>query len=194
MAWPFIATSVTLIAGYLQGVPPLAYLLAASAVVFAMMTVGIFMLMLMIYQLRPINKLKISGILLGRLNEQNRQGENKLKHLKYGLALENIGMFPLEYKVTPMRASLGASINPRPEREDRGIVQVGATNIFWEAAVPVTPEMRNKLVEGEYDFRVDYGRVSKLSHHLSKKYKVYVRFAASGDITSHEATEAPPPL
>jgi hypothetical protein len=191
-AWPFIAAGATMIVGYYQGTPPLAYLVCAASISFMAAGIGTLSYMLLWYQLRAINKLKIAFQFLGRMPRE-RPGQNRVPSVKYGITLENIAMYPIEFKISPRQVSLGANINPNPKRElSGGIVPVGGTNIFWEAAIPISGIIKNKTMEGEYDFKIDYGKAGKLYYSLEKKFRIYIRFGPDGEIISHEISDAPP--
>ena len=70
-----------------------------------------------------------------------------------------------------------------------GIAQVGGTNVFWEAAVPLAGNTKNQTVEGEYDFKIEYGKVGKLKCATDKKFKINVVFGPNGELVAHEACD-----
>ena len=59
----------------------------------------------------------------------------------------------------------------------------------WSEEVPVTPEMRGKLVEGQFEVKISYGRAGKKRYDVAKKYKIYAQFNGAGDVVSMEPSE-----
>jgi hypothetical protein len=189
-AWPFIFAGLTLLARYLQGTPPVAYLIAAASVTFMAAAIGILAFSLVVYQYRPLNKLTVSAPFLGKRYE-TFGATPKMVALKYGLTLANISMFPMQYEIVPHRVSLGASINPHPHREPvGGVVPIGGTAVFWEAEIPTTSQMKSHLVEGEYHFEIKYGKIGRLNYMLGKKFRFYVQFSRVGDVANFEPRPA----
>jgi hypothetical protein len=185
--WPAVLTGAAFIAGVIQGAPPLVWVFAASAMVFAFAVFGVLGVKTMLWMESPENKLRFSGIIPGK-----RFASKRLVGIKYGIQYQNTAMFPIDFTLTPLRVSLGGSINPNPRRDITGaLAQMGATGVFWEAEVPMTKDMKGQLVEGQLEVEIDYGRPGKKRFKLVKKYKTYVQFLPSGDTSTFESSEVP---
>jgi hypothetical protein len=159
--------------------------------VFAFVVAGMLGVKMLFWMETPENKLRFAALSLGK-----RYVGKKLTGIKYGITFQSTAMFPIDYKVTPSHVSIGSGINPKPTRQiTGGVVQQGATGIFWEAEVPLTREITASggVVEGEFEFEFEfefeYGRPGKKRFKETKKYITYFQFQPNGDLQSFESTE-----
>jgi hypothetical protein len=157
-AGPIIVSGIAFSAHYIEGVTqvPIPYLIAAVAFIFLCTTASVILLRFGIYLENPENKLQIAGPTIFVVRGPNK----KITHIKFALQLTNKALFPLSYKTTPIQVSLGGNINQDPNREvTGGIVQIGATNNFTEAAIPISREWKGQLIEGRFDTEIEYGKI-----------------------------------
>lgn len=182
---PFGMAVVTLASNWLGAPIPWPYVIGMACLAFGMTANGIFHVRQQMYQNDPEGKLRISGVVLGKMFKNG-----KLSGIKYGLQYTNQGWFPIELKVFPKQVSLGGNINPNPQRDVTGaIAQIGAIGTFFEAVVPVSAGMKNHTVEGILDVEIKYGRIGKLEHKFERKYRITVQFQQNGDVQNYESTE-----
>jgi hypothetical protein len=137
------------------------------------------------FQRTPEGKFRVSANSIGK-----RYEHKKLIAVKYGLAWQNVAIFPIEFEIKPIQVTLGSSVNPRPSRELTGsTAPLGASGVWWEAEVPLTREMKGETVEGQFDLEIEYGRPGKKRYSMIKKIKPTIKFLPSGDIEASEFTE-----
>jgi len=185
LSWPTFAVTVTAFTGYVEHFELAAIITLCSIVMF--FTMGFILLVkLYLWIETPENKWRINSIQVSKLYTKG-----KVTGIKYGVNWQNIAWFPIEYHMGhPIQVSLGGNINPNPGREFLGhVCQLGATGIFWEAEIPMTPTSRHGLQEGIFEFEVKYGKPGNLKFSYHKKFKVYVKFNTQGDIESYEVSE-----
>jgi len=188
-AWPFVVAGVALLGGWIQGFPPLPYLVAAVSLTFMAVAVGVFAVGATLFQENPEGKLAISGVIFARRYAAG--GGRKLLGIKYGIHHQTIARFPIEFSVKPVQASLGASFNPKPNRTvTGGIAKMGVPGVFYEAEVPVVErDMKGRLVEGKYELEISYGRPGNLKFKMTKEYLIYIQFGNNGDTVTLESCE-----
>jgi hypothetical protein len=182
---PYVGAAVTLFTGYLDPVVPLPWLMAAAALTFMALGLGMVAFEKSMFDRNPEGKLRIAGAILGK-----HYIGKKLAMVKYAIQHTNIATFPIEFEIIPLRVSLGGSINPKPDRPvTGGISQIGAVGMWWEAGVPVQSSMKGQLVEGHFDVEIRYGRPKKLKYRVTKKYLVSIRFNQVGEVESCDSSE-----
>lgn len=193
---PYAGAAVTLIAAYVSPGVPLPWLVTAAALTFMALSMGMFAFERASYDNNPEGKLRISGMNVAKRYEEiklkrGREIEQRVAGIKYGFQYSNIGMFPMELEIKPVRISLGSSINPDPQRPVKEtIAQIGTVGFWYEAEVPVTKEMRGKLIEGKFEVDIVYGRIGKRRRYvMERKFIVWIKFDLRGDIASFESTE-----
>jgi hypothetical protein len=110
--------------------------------------------------------------------------------IRYQCSYQNKAIFPIRFDITPCYVSLGASFNPKPQRDVTGsIVLGGAIGVFREAEIPIPDSMKGQLVEGKWEFKVGYGKPNKHQYSAIQKWRTYVKFNDSSDIEGFEATD-----
>lgn len=188
--WPSILSALTLAVGYLQGGTPVAYLVAAGSLTFMALTVGMFYTRELLFQRDPEGKLVFLAPVFAKRYSNVGTSKQKLAGIKYNLVIQNTAKFPMEFAINPLKVTLGSSVNPDPKRAvTGGIVPASGVGMFSEAEVPITAEMRGKLVEGQFEVTISYGRAGKKKYETTKKYKIFAQFNGAGDVLSVEPSE-----
>jgi hypothetical protein len=186
--WPLGVTAMTFLSGVIGGAPvvPWPYLLTATGLMFMATSTGAYYFSQFVYQQNPEGKFQVkSPSLVKRYGSQQ-----KLVSLKYQFIYENKAIFPIRFDVTPYHVSLGASFNPKPQRDVTGSIALGgALGFFTEAEIPTTDSMRGQLVEGKWEFKIGYGKPNKRQYSAIQKWRTYVKFNDDGDVEGFEATD-----
>jgi hypothetical protein len=190
-AWPWILAAMVPLSGLLNPSIPFPYLLTATIVSFAGIMVGAFYFRQYVFQQNPEGKFQLASFGLGKRYE-DREGKKELVGLKYMIMHQNSAMFEMDWEIIPRQVSLGASINPKPNRDiSGGRSPGGAVGMFSEAEVPRTDAMRGQVVEGQWEFDVAYGRPNRRRYTIRKKFRINIKFDVNGEVESAEPTEVP---
>jgi hypothetical protein len=171
---PFLLALLTAVAGYLQPLPWV-YVIVAATVVFAMTANGLLRLSELRARGTAQNKMSFQGIAVGASISRDRNGRPKtLDTVQIGIILQNSAHFPMAYHVDSIETSFESIVNTNPDRTFRGtIIPANSTAIFRDASIDVKKLALDKtLYDGHIKVKVRYGLPGWEKHYVEQNSNV----------------------
>jgi hypothetical protein len=180
---PILGGIVTAIAGVLQGLP-IAYIIAATAIVFAMIPTGLLRFDEWRTRITPQNKLVLQQAMFG-MDFQRDLSTGMATHITTAQAilfLYNSASFPIEFTMDEISSSMEGRINQNPILDNRGSVLHPTSQVlFGDARIEMGNFEVKSVIDGIISFKLSYGRKGNKKYKLEKHLKImYPQDAATG--------------
>ena len=173
---PAVTGCLTAAAAYAQGLP-LTWGIVAVAAVVAFTSTAANQIRSFALSYSVAGKLRLHDVKVGL----GVDTEKKWGGYAIGFVLRNAGDIPLEFLVHRASAHIdGQVVRHNPDRPD-GIVQAGTQHGYMIGVAKSDP-VADRMMEGELEFDLSYGRPGKLKHRMAEKYKLFAQTAPNGEV------------
>jgi hypothetical protein len=167
---PFLLSALAVVVGYLQAVPWL-YVIVAATFVFATVATGALRLSEFWARITALNKLGFQILPAADLVRDKKTGKIKsIEHVQICIVLQNNAHFPISYIIEELSTSFEGMVNPRPYRDTNGADIAPSTQGWYRDAMidvknmPVTKH----IFEGHIKFKLRYGLPGNEKHPMAR--------------------------
>jgi hypothetical protein len=166
---PLVTGAITLASGYFGNwAVPLPYLIAASAIVFAMTALGLISFSAWKERITPKNKLFILGAEVNWDDLKDSSGaSNGIEYVSLVIRVQNKAIFPLSFSIAQFDLSIESRIPKDKAIKGSAIIQANGGQGWYRSAtieLNITP-LRN--LTGKLDFTIAYGRPGNEKYRVS---------------------------
>ena len=184
--WPILPPIGIGLIGWIQGVPWF-YLFVGSGVLFAAISTGLLRFSEWKYRTIVQDKLVFNRVRVAK----ELADDGSVKSLRLGFQLNSSAMFPVQCRVSELATQFMSLFPPKKRyEEDSFIVPPQGFGWFDDHTIQVPNPPIDQSVEGQIEFRLDYGKIGHLHQSLHMRKKVFLRFDKRGDITVCEWIDA----
>jgi hypothetical protein len=169
---PLLVATMTGILGYLQGYP-LAYVIAAATVAFAMMATGLLRFDELIARRSAAHKVHFAGAAFAL--DYSRDEKGRIEGLPYAQAifvLINSASFPLSYELDDANCSFDNKVNAETKLIRKGILPATSQLQYRIERIDLENMAPRQTVAGKIKFRVRYGKVGRERYPIEKNLNI----------------------
>jgi hypothetical protein len=168
---PFLLSAMTVLAGYLQSVPWM-YVIVAATFVFACAAAGALRLSEFRARITAQNKLGLPQILpAANFIRDKKTGKIKsIEKVQICMVLQNNAHFPMSYLVDELSTSFEGIVNARPNRDTRG-ADIPPLSQGWYRDTPIDVKqmaITKQIFEGHIKFKLRYGLPGNERHLMER--------------------------
>jgi len=123
-------------------------------------------------------------LLFGRIRVQKQLNKaGRVTLLRFGFELHNRAVFPIQFDVQDLHTQAG-DLHPPKKPYPKPSITVGPDGKGWfdDFTIEVRDPIKSETIKASVDFRVKYGRPSRLNHELSLRHEAFLVFDAKGDM------------
>jgi len=156
---PFLLVLLTAVIGYLQTMP-LVYIIVAATFVFASASTGLLRIAELRARISTVNKLSFQGPFVAASFIKDKKGNSKsFDQVQIGVFLHNSADFPMSYYVETIESSFESTVNSKPNRKFRGtVISARTSTIFKDASIDCKKILLDKTIyDGHIKIKVKYG-------------------------------------
>jgi hypothetical protein len=176
---PFLLSAMTLLAGYLQSVPWM-YVIVAATFVFVSAATGALRLSEFWARITAQNKLLFQQIMVAaNFIRDKKTGKIKnIEKVQICILLQNTANFPISYIVDELSTSFEGMVNARPQRDTPGSDIAPATVGWYRDALIDTKQMQitKSIFEGHVKFKLRYGLPGNEKHPMERNLNLTITF------------------
>ena len=176
---PFLLSAMTVMAGYLQAVPWM-YVIVAATFVFASAAAGALRLSELWARMTAQNKLILQQIMpAADFIRDKKTGKIKnIEKVQMCIVLQNTAHFPISYIIDEISTSFEGMVNPRPMRNIFG-ADIPPFSVGWYRDVIIDAKqmpITKNIFEGHIKFKLRYGLPGNEKHPMERNLNLTLTF------------------
>ena len=177
LLWPGLGSGASVVIGWIEGFPWF-HLYVSAIVSFAAISTGMLQFSKWRYRNRVEDKLVFSAVRVG----PNILGADKLGSLRFGIALSNKALFPIEFEVKRVITSFGDCHPPKKDyKKTIFTIPIDGNGWFDDHDIPVDRAV-NGPEEGLIEYELSYGRPGRRTFELKQKKRIHFAVSNEGKI------------